>query len=119
MVNNYKELDVWLKSRQLVKIIYELTASFPQQEKYGLISQMNRAAISIPSNIAEGIGRNHPKETIQFLYIAKGSLYELETQIYLSIDLGFCLDKNAVFIFDKITEVRKLLIGFIKHHQSK
>jgi four helix bundle protein len=84
---SYTNLNVWISSRELVKQLYLLTKDFPIEEVYSLTSQMRRAAISIPSNIAEGVAQNHDKETIQFLHISKGSIYELETQLYLSYDI--------------------------------
>ena len=88
-MHNFKELDVWKKSRILVKDIYLLLANFPDVEKFGIISQMKRAVVSIPSNIAEGSGRSSDKEFVRFLDIALGSAFELETQLYLSFDLSF------------------------------
>ncbi len=90
---DYKELDVWKESKELVKLIYSLTNRLPSSEQFGLIPQIRRSAISVPSNIAEGVGRNHSKDTIQFLYIARGSLYELETQLVISKEL-FSLEEN-------------------------
>ena len=87
--NKFKELIVWQKSRLLVKQIYKMTANFPDEEKYGLISQTRRASISIPSNIAEGSGKNSDKEFIRFFELANSSCYEIETQIIISQDLGF------------------------------
>ena len=112
---NYKNLDVWKESRKLVSLIYILTKEFPDDEKFGLTSQIKRASISIPSNIAEGLGRQTKKETRQFCFIAKGSLYEVETQIYLAIDLGFVQEEQLENVFNQITSVRKLIIGFIKY----
>jgi len=112
---NYKNLDVWKESRKLVSTVYSLAKNFPEEEKFGLTSQIKRASISIPSNIAEGLGRNSKKETRQFVYIAKGSLYEVETQIYLALDLGFLQENQTEEIFNQITTVRKLIIGFIKY----
>ena len=80
----YTQLEVWKKARGLVMEIYILTNSFPKEEVYSLTNQIRRAATSIPSNITEGVARNCPKETLQFLHIAKGSLYETETQIYVA-----------------------------------
>jgi four helix bundle protein len=82
----YTDLEVWKTSRELVNWIYSSTKLFPKEEMYGLTQQMRRCAVSIPSNIAEGCGRNHPKDSIQFFHIARGSVYELETQLYLSFD---------------------------------
>jgi four helix bundle protein len=121
MVENksYTELEAWKKARRLVKEIYLNTQSFPKEELYALTSQIRRASISVPSNIAEGIGRNHDKETIQFLYIAKGSLYEVETQMYLSFDLNYLSLENLNDILMKIEECRKLLIGLINYYKKK
>ena len=77
-MTNYKKLEAWKKSMELVKEIYEITRSFPREELYALTSQIKRAAVSVPCNIAEGSGRNYKKDTIQFLHIARGSLYEVE-----------------------------------------
>ena len=82
----YNDLDVWKVSRELVKSIYDVTKEFPKEEQYGLINQIRRCAVSIPSNIAEGCGRNHTKDSIQFFYISRGSIFELETQLYLAFD---------------------------------
>ena len=78
-MKSYTELEVWQKCRKLASLIYELTAAFPKDELFGLTSQIRRSAVSVPSNIAEGCGRNSTKDSIQFFYIARGSLYELET----------------------------------------
>lgn len=78
-MKSYIELDVWKQSRLLVKQVYELTKQFPKEEQYGLSNQMRRCSVSIPSNIAERHGRNHTKDSLQFFFIARGSLYELET----------------------------------------
>lgn len=77
---DYTELDVWKYSREMVKLVYKITKSFPNEELYGLTNQIRRSAVSVPSNIAEGVGRQSNKETIHFIYIAKGSLQEVETQ---------------------------------------
>jgi four helix bundle protein len=107
---DHKELDVWKKSMDLVASIYKLTQRFPDVEKYGLTSQMRRAAVSIPSNIAEGAARKGNKELLQFLYIAIGSLSELETQYLIAIRLAF-VEKEDGLEKDMI-EVKKLLLGF-------
>ncbi|MFA5010608.1 MAG: four helix bundle protein [Ignavibacteria bacterium] len=86
-IKTHKDLEVWKKSIDLVSEIYEITKSFPKEEIYGLTNQIRRSAVSIPSNIAEGAGRNHDKEFIQFLYIAMGSSSELETQIFICKNL--------------------------------
>lgn len=112
---DYKSLDVWKESRKLVSEIYLITEHFPESEKFGITNQMRRAAVSIPSNIAEGIARNSKKDTCRFFYISKGSLYELETQIYLSLDLKYLSEKELEKIILQLTSVRKLIIGLIKY----
>ena len=114
----YKELDVWLKSRGLVKNIYLATKDFPKDELYGLVSQMRRCTISIPSNIAEGYGRQYKKETIHFLHIARGSLYELETQLFISADLGYLPEPLLNPLLLELEECRKLLSGLIKYFET-
>ena len=114
----YKDLNVWQEARKLSKDIYSLTSEFPKEEQFGLINQMRRCAISVPSNIAEGCGRNYPKDSIQFFHISRRSLYELETQLYLSFDLNY-IDQtklNQVLLSTETT--RKLLSGFIKYYQK-
>ena len=83
------DLDVWKKSKDLVRNIYEITKGFPQEEMYCLTSQIRKSAISIPSNVAEGCGRHSQKDTVHFLHIARGSLFELETQLYIAYDLNY------------------------------
>jgi len=112
-------LEVWKKSRGLVKDIYCLTKNFPKEEMFALTSQIRRGAISIPSNIAEGIGRQSVKENLQFLYIAQGSLYEVETQVILSLDLGYINAEQHRDILSKIDECKRLLHGFINYCKTK
>lgn len=114
---DHKELEVWKRSINLVKMVYEITKAFPKEEIYSLVSQIRRSVISIPSNIAEGCGRNSDKELTQFLYISLGSLAELETQIIISRDLGYIKDEGIVLI--EIENIRKMLIGLIKYLRSK
>jgi len=115
----YKELDVWIKSRALVKDIYLATKDFPKDELYGLVSQIRRCAVSIPSNIAEGYGRQYKKETIHFLHIARGSIYELETQLYIAADLSFLSEPVSNQLLLQLEECRKLLSGLIKYFETK
>lgn len=112
---DYKELDVWKNCRRLVKDIYVQTCNFPDIEKFGLNSQIRRSAISVPSNIAEGIGRRTSKETIHFLHIARGSLYELETQVLLAYDLEFISKEAQIDLCEKIITCKKLLNGTINY----
>jgi four helix bundle protein len=115
----YTELDVWKQARSLASVIYEITTSYPKTEQFGIISQMRRCAVSIPSNIAEGCGRQHSKETIQFLNISRGSLYELETQLYISKDLAFINEDELNNCLQKIENLGKLINGFIRFNNSK
>ena len=116
---SYTNLDVWKNSRELVKQIYMLTSNFPKEEIYSLTSQLRRAAISIPSNIAEGVARNFQKETLQFLHISKGSLYELETQLYLSFDIGYLSEEELTITLDHLETGKKLVAGFINYYRNK
>ena len=97
MLRNFKELKVWQKSYQLCLKVYKITKKYPNTEKYSLASQLRRAAVSVPSNIAEGYGRKTTPEYIRFLYIAYGSSCELETQLLLSGDLGY-IEKNELAV---------------------
>jgi four helix bundle protein len=110
-VTSFKDLEVWKRGIDLVEDIYTLTAKFPSNEQFGLVSQMRRAAVSIPSNIAEGQGRKNAKEFIQFLYIAKGSLAEIETQLIISERLKFTTDSSS--LMEKMKVLRMMLIGLI------
>tara|TARA_R110001583_G_scaffold145875_1_gene297905 strand:- start:28067 stop:28417 length:351 start_codon:yes stop_codon:yes gene_type:complete len=114
---NHKELDVWKKSMDLVESIYQHSSLFPNEEKFGLISQIRRAAVSIPSNIAEGAGRKGDKEFIQFLYIGLSSLTELDTQYMIAVRLQYILKNEELELL--IKDVKKLLLGFIKYLNSK
>lgn len=112
---DYKDLEIWKYARQLVKQVYLLTKLFPNEELYGLTNQIRRSSISVPSNIAEGIGRQSKKETIHFLYIAKGSLQEVETQLYLSFDLEYMKEEELKSILENVISTKKLLNGFINY----
>lgn len=112
----YKELDVWVQARELVKTVYVLTKTFPKEEQYALTSQIRRCVISVSSNIAEGCGRHTAKETIHFLHISRGSLYELETQLILADDLDY-VSTELNNILKEIERVKKLLNGFINYHK--
>ncbi len=105
-MHNYKQLTVWQNAVELSVLIYKTTKDFPAEEKFGLVSQIRRAAVSIASNIAEGAGRNSDGEFVQFLGIAKGSLNELETQIIIANELEFITENIANTIEQKITEVQ-------------
>ncbi|MDP1593537.1 MAG: four helix bundle protein [Gallionella sp.] len=108
----HEQLEAWKVAMQLVKSVYQLTAAFPAEERYGLAQQMRRAAVSIPSNIAEGAGRNGVKEYVQFIGIARGSLAELDTQLQIAMMLSFISDDNEAF---KLADhAGKLLTGLHK-----
>ena len=114
MMNKFKELKVWQKAIQLVTKIYSVTKNFPKEEMYGIVSQIRRCAVSIPSNIAEGAGRGGKKEFSHFLDIAKGSSFELETQLIISTELGF-LNKNGFEdINSELDEIQKMITGLQK-----
>lgn len=113
-MHNFKELKVWQKGRNFVKEIYITVSKFPPEERYALTSQMKRAVISIPSNIAEGAGRGTDKEFTRFLDIANGSAFELETQIYLAYDLEFINKKILNNLIENIEEIEKMIYGFKK-----
>src|SRR5213592_3117648 len=106
---SYKDLNVWQKGIELAKLIYTLTARFPTEEKFGRVAQMRRAAVSIPSNIAEGQARHTTGEFIQFISHAEGSVAELDTQLILSIELKLCRDVGAKAAFEMIAELRRML----------
>ncbi len=110
---NHKELDVWNKSMDLVESIYEISNAFPNDEKFGLTNQIRRAAISIPSNIAEGAGRKGNKEFIQFLHTSLGSLTELDTQYLIAVRLNYINKDNELELL--INDVKRLLLGFRKY----
>lgn len=114
----YIDLDVWKGTSALANEIYFATKSFPKDEVFGLVSQMRRCAVSVPSNIAEGCGRNYPKDSIQFFFIARGSIYELETQLYISFDQKYLDELILKSILLKLETTRKLLNGFIKYYQQ-
>lgn len=110
MVESHKDLKVWQDAMLLVKAVYDLTDSFPTEERYGLISQLRRSAISIPSNIAEGSARSSTKEFINFLSIARGSLAELETQLELARIIGY-MNEIPLPISTSLNEIGRMLTG--------
>lgn len=108
---SYRDLLVWQKGMALAKEIYKVTTGFPAEEKFGLISQLRRAAVSVPSNIAEGQARNTSGEFIQFISHAEGSLAELDTQLTLAADLNFLSPEKAGPCLESIAELRRMLNG--------
>jgi len=114
---HHKDLEVYKKSIDFVVQIYKLTATFPKEESYGLVSQLRRAVVSIPSNIAEGCARYSEKETANFVNIACGSLAEIETQLEISQRLGYIIDLTE--ILSNFNNLKSLLLGFKKHLNNK
>ena len=113
-IRNFNDLKIWQRGIELVKMVYRVTSTLPAVEKYGIVSQMRRSAVSVPSNIAEGFMRRHNKEYKQFLYIALGSLAELETQIIISKELNFLTTENCTSTLSAIDELNKMTTGLIK-----
>ncbi len=113
----HKDLDVWKLSIQLVKDIYQLTSKFPSEEKFGLTAQIRRSAVSVPSNISEGAARNSNKDYVRFLYIALGSLSEIETQLIIAKELSF--SNNIDQLMDQVVLIRPKLLNQIKYLKSK
>ena len=115
----YSKLEVWIEARKLVNLLYDSSKLFPKEELFGLTNQMRRAVVSIPSNIAEGCGRQTSKDTMHFLHIARGSLYELETQYYLALDQKYIVENDFNKAFEQIQSCKKLLNGFINYYKNK
>lgn len=109
---NHKELNVWKKSMELVTLIYKLTDQLPKNEDFGLKSQLQRAAVSIPTNIAEGAGRNHQKENIQFCHFSLGSLTEVETLLIISKNIYNTQNDS---ILERLETTKRLLLGYTRH----
>ena len=116
MKHNFKELLVWKKSIELVKSIYQITSMLPSDERFGLVTEMNRSSISVPSNIAEGSGRTSGKEFLHFLNIAISSSYELETQLIISKEL---YELDVDFVLVQISEVQKMILGLKRNLENK
>ena len=108
-MHNYRELKVWQKARVLVKAVYQITNNLPKEEAFGLTSQMRRAVVSIPSNIAEGAGRGTNKDFCRFLDIAYGSSFELETQLLLCVDLEYISETILMDTESQIKEIQRML----------
>ena len=114
MEKPHKKLDVWQAAMKTAQMVYMVTNTFPAQEKFGLVSQMRRAAVSIPSNIAEGAARQGGREFRNFLSMAQGSLSELDTQLELSVLLGFLTNENLAEITHQLIRIDKMLTGLIR-----
>ena len=116
-MRKHHKLDVWKESINLVKMIYQVTQAYPRDELYGLTSQLRRAIVAVPSNIAEGAARNSDKDFLRFLTMARGSLSEVETQVIISNELGYIEESRE--IMGKIQKVFLLLGGLIKSIQQR
>ena len=114
----YSDLEVWKVAINICDIVYFFTKDFPKNELFGLVSQIRRSAISIASNISEGCGRNSSKDVLQFLFIARGSIYELETQIVIANNQKYLSNKLKIEIFSEINKCKYLLNGLIKYYQK-
>lgn len=117
-MHNYKKLQIWQDAMDLAQEVYAITETLPKMESYGLISQMNRAAVSAPSNIAEGSGRTN-KDFAHFLSIAIGSLFELSTQIILSERIGYINHSQSVALQEKADKLQKMISGFKNHLEAR
>ncbi|MBA4409751.1 MAG: four helix bundle protein [Bacteroidota bacterium] len=111
-MHNYKEMKIWQKARTLVKVVYEISKKLPKEELYGLTSQIRRAVVSIPANIAEGAGRGTDRDFHHFLDISRGSLFELDTLLILTNDLDYITESDLNPAFESISEIIKMMISF-------
>lgn len=113
-MHNFKELKVWQEAMGLAKEVYSTTKNFPSEEKFGLTSQINRCSVSIPSNIAEGAGRGTDRDFNQFLNIALGSAFELETQLLLSSEFNYITKEQTQLLTERVCKVQRMINGLKK-----
>jgi len=118
-ITDYKDLDVWSVSMRLVRVVYQITACMPPAERFGLIAQMRRAAVSVPSNIAEGYGRATPGDYARFARVARGSAAELETQVLIAVDLGMLGEGQAQEALALVDRVKAMLHNLIRSLDSR
>jgi len=118
-INSYKDLKIWQKGIELVELIYKITISFPINEQYGITSQIKRSSVSVPSNIAEGWGRGYNSNFLQFIKIARGSLYELETQIIIAYKIQLISEEDFEIIQNLILIESKMINSFITSLKNK
>ena len=118
-IQSFTQLKVWQSAHKLVIDIYTITRNFPKEERYSLADQMRRCSVSISSNIAEGFSRQNKKEKIQFYFMAKGSLTELQNQLLIARDVNYLLNKNFIDLANKTVEVHKMLNSFIRGAKEK
>jgi four helix bundle protein len=113
-IETYRDLDIWKKGIEVVKDVYKLTEKLPKQETYGLVSQMRRSAISIPSNVAEGFKRFHNKEYKRFLHMSLGSCAELETQITIAKELKYIQENEEAILLEKLDHIGRMISNLLK-----
>ncbi|OAN63447.1 four helix bundle protein [Balneola sp. EhC07] len=114
MIKTFRDLKIWQQSMELVTEIYRATSSFPEEEKYGLTSQLRRSSVSIPSNISEGFGRNSQGDFKRFVNISMGSLFELQTQIEVAKNLEFISKEIFENLYDRSREIERMMSSFIR-----
>ena len=114
-----EKLEIWQDAMKRAKVVYTLTGSWPKEELYGLTSQARRAAVSVPANLAEGLGRGTPREIARFAQIALGSLYELDTLLYLASDLGYSPQDAIIELREGLTSLAKRTSAFILYQENR
>lgn len=119
MPESLEKLEIWQEGVEIVKAIYTLTTSWPKEELYGLTNQARRAAVSIPANLAEGLGRGTPKEVGRFAQISLGSLYELDTLLHLAAQFGYSTQDVVVALRERITTLAKRISSFITYQENR
>lgn len=119
MLRTFKELVAWQKAYQLCRKVYDVTRGFPAEERFGLSAQMRRAAVSVPSNIAEGYGRGSTRDYVRFLWTANGSLCELETHLLMAKDLGFAGESAVAAVLQDLAETERILAALIRSLREK
>ena len=115
----HEKLDVWKQSIEMVVAVYEITKSFPSDERFGLTSQIRRAAVSVPANISEGAARQHDREFLQFLSIAQGSASELETELLIAYRLSYVDGRNFERIHNEINTIARMIVGLSNHVKAR
>jgi four helix bundle protein len=118
-MTSYKELAAWQKAMLLVKEVYAITKKYPKEELFALTSQTKRAAVSVPTNIAVGVGRNYKKDTIQFLHIARVSLYEVETLLNIAVMVEIITEKDFFPFISRIDEALRIMNGLINAYENR
>ena len=119
MAESFKNLDIWQNGMEIVKRLYKLTKDWPKEEKYGLTSQVRRAAVSVPANIAEGIGRGSPKEAARFANMSLGSLYELQTLLEIAVELEYIENEVHSELKRELSTLAKRISSFVSYQENK